>query len=157
MENYEALIREFYTAFQERDADRMAACYHPEVVFNDPAFGTLYGKKAGAMWRMLVDRAGDDLVVRYHSILVVANRGEAQWEADYTFGQTGRKVYNKITANFRFQDGKIIEHKDHFNLWKWTRMALGPTGVFLGWTPIVQNKVRNTSRKLLESYMKKNG
>lgn len=151
----EELIHEFYTAFNERDADRMVACYHDEIVFSDPAFGTLYGEKAGAMWRMLVERVGDDFAVRHHSAKTVGDRGEVHWEADYKFSQTNRQVYNKIWATFRFQDGKIIEHKDKFNLWRWTRMALGATGLFMGWTPIVQNKVRNSSRALLEKYMAK--
>ena len=46
------LIQTFYTAFQNRDAAGMAACYHPEVVFSDPVFPHLEGPKAIAMWQM---------------------------------------------------------------------------------------------------------
>ncbi|MFY8063069.1 MAG: nuclear transport factor 2 family protein, partial [Usitatibacteraceae bacterium] len=34
----EQCIRRFYAAFANRDADGMAACYHPEIAFSDPAF-----------------------------------------------------------------------------------------------------------------------
>ena len=51
-------------------------------------------------------------------------------------------VHNIIDAEFEFRDGLILRHKDTFDLWRWTRQALGATGVLLGWTPMVQNKVR---------------
>ena len=38
-----ALITRFYQAFQRLDAEAMVACYSPDVVFSDPAFGTLRG------------------------------------------------------------------------------------------------------------------
>ncbi len=41
-------------------------------------------------------------------------RGSARWEAVYPFSETGRIVHNRIRAEFRFRDGKIIEHRDHF-------------------------------------------
>jgi ketosteroid isomerase-like protein len=52
----EKLIEKFYTAFQNKDYARMAACYHDEVRFSDPVFTILYGSQAKAMWHMLVER-----------------------------------------------------------------------------------------------------
>ena len=52
-------------------------------------------------------------------------------------------------AAFRFEDGLIIDHRDSFDFWKWTRMALGVPGTLLGWSPIVQGKVRKQSKLLL--------
>ena len=43
---HNALITEFYSAFQRLDAEAMAACYTEDVLFSDPAFGTLHGKDA---------------------------------------------------------------------------------------------------------------
>jgi len=37
----EQLITQFYAAFNARDAARMTASYHPQVVFSDPVFGRL--------------------------------------------------------------------------------------------------------------------
>jgi hypothetical protein len=51
------LIHDFYTSFQRRDAEGMVACYHPQVIFTDPAFGTLNATEAMAMWRMLCGEA----------------------------------------------------------------------------------------------------
>lgn len=121
----------------------MNACYHPEVHFSDPAFTDLHGKQAMAMWHMLCER-GKDLQLTFRDVAATQNSGQAHWEATYTFS-TGRKVHNRIEARFEFADGLIVRHEDQFDLWRWTRMALGPTGVLAGWTPMVQKKVRETA------------
>lgn len=151
-----ALIERFYTSFAAGDAAGMKACYHPEIVFTDPAFGDLHGPEAGAMWAMLLARA-TDLQVEFSSVEADDQRGRAHWDARYTFGQTGRKVLNQIDAEFEFRDGLIIRHIDRFSMWKWARQALGPAGLALGWTPLVANKVRATARKSLERYMAGDG
>jgi ketosteroid isomerase-like protein len=147
----ESLIKEFYTAFQKRDAAAMAACYHPDIVFNDAVFVNLRGADAGNMWRMLCER-GKDLRVEFSHVNANDNTGTAHWDAYYTFGRTGNKVHNSIDASFRFQDGKIIEHRDHFDFWRWSRQALGTTGLLLGWTPFLQKKVQAQSAETLAKY-----
>lgn len=47
------IISQFYQAFKTLDAEGMVKCYHPEIEFEDPAFGPLKGVHAGNMWRML--------------------------------------------------------------------------------------------------------
>ena len=147
-----ALIERFYAAFAARDAAGMQACYHPDIVFSDPAFGELRGAEAGAMWAMLVAR-GKDLQVTASQVEADDRRGSAHWDARYTFGQTGRPVLNRIDAEFEFRDGLIARHTDRFDFWAWARQALGPAGLALGWTPLLRNKVRSTARAGLEKYM----
>jgi ketosteroid isomerase-like protein len=151
----QALIEKFYTAFQQRDYEGMIACYHPEIHFSDPVFTDLHGKQAGAMWHMLCKR-GQDLQIVFDDIWADERNGRAHWEATYTFS-TGRKVHNVVDAAFAFQDGLIIRHQDSFDFWRWARMALGPMGWFLGWTPLVQNRVRKTALVGLEKFMAKQG
>lgn len=151
-----ALIHRFYDSFAALDADGMKACYHPDVVFSDPAFGELRGEQAGAMWAMLCARA-KDLEVSATDVQADDQRGRAHWDARYTFGQTGRKVLNRIDAEFEFRDGLIIRHTDTFDFYAWARKALGPAGLLLGWTPVIQNKVRSSAREGLDRYMKQNG
>ncbi len=141
----------FYNAFRERDYENMIACYHADIHFSDPVFTNLHGKQAGAMWHMLCQR-GEDLQVTFSAVQANEQTGRAHWEATYTFS-TGRKVHNVIDAAFEFQDGLIIRHQDHFDLWRWTRMALGPTGWFLGWSSVVQNKVRETAVTSLNKFI----
>ncbi|MCB0035772.1 MAG: nuclear transport factor 2 family protein [Anaerolineales bacterium] len=153
MQEHTQLIETFYSSFQQKDYAGMIACYHPQIHFSDPVFTNLQGQQAMAMWHMLVER-GKDLTLIYNDVNVNSDTGRAHWEATYTFS-TGRKVVNLIDAQFKFADGKIIEHRDYFDLWRWTRMALGPTGILLGWTPMVQNKVRQTAMDGLKKFIEK--
>lgn len=148
------LIETFYRAFQRRDAEAMAACYAVDVVFEDPAFGQLRGVDAGDMWRMLCARA-KDLEVRFSDVQADDTAGSAHWEADYLFSQTGRTVHNRIDATYRFRDGLIVEHRDRFDLWAWSRQALGLPGVLLGWSPLLRNKVRSQTRRGLTQFQSK--
>lgn len=149
-----ALIDELYTAFARKDAAAMGACYAPDAHFSDPVFRDLRGAQVPAMWRMLCER-GADLVVTHGEVHADDGIGSARWQATYTFSQTGRKVHNTIQARFTFKDGKIATHVDDFSLWRWTRMALGMPGVLLGWSPMVQNKVRAQAMKGLGLFMKR--
>ncbi len=145
------LLESFYQAFQKRDAEGMAACYHPEIWFSDPVFVELRGPRAGAMWRMLCERA-TTLEVTYRDVTADDRTGSAHWEAKYLFTATGRSVHNVIDATFGFRDGKIVRHADSFDLWKWLGMALGPKGKILGWLPPVQAKLRSTAMHGLDAY-----
>lgn len=146
-----ALITRFYQAFQRLDAEAMVACYSPEVVFSDPAFGTLRGKDAADMWRMLASRA-KDFSLTFDSVRADERSATAHWVATYLFSQTGRVVVNDIQARFVIRDGLIVEHHDHFDLWRWARQALGTTGLLLGWTPLVQGKIRQQAAKGLRAF-----
>ncbi len=140
MQGNAEIIERFYRAFQQRDADSMAACYHDDIVFSDPVFGELRGSDAGDMWRMLCER-GKDLSIEYRDVSADAESGSAHWEAHYTFSATGRQVHNKIDATFEFRDGLISRHRDVFSFWSWSSQALGPAGALLGWTPFIRKKV----------------
>jgi hypothetical protein len=98
-----------------------------------------------------------DLEVTASNVQADDERGRAHWDARYTFGQTGRKVLNRIDAEFEFRDGLIVRHTDTFSFWKWARQALGPAGFALGWTPPLQNKVRSMARHGLDKYMRESG
>jgi ketosteroid isomerase-like protein len=148
------LIERFYSAFQKRDGDGMAACYAPDVKFGDEVFPDLQGDRAKGMWKMLCARAAD-LRVEFRDVQATDTEGSAHWDAYYTFVATGRKVVNRIDAKFKFKDGMISEHKDAFDFYAWARQALGPMGLMLGWTPMVKNKVRRTAAQNLDKFMSK--
>lgn len=148
---HSALITRFYEAFQRLDAEAMVACYSDDIVFSDPAFGTLRGKDAGDMWRMLSTRA-KDFSLTFDNVHADERNGSAHWVATYLFSQTGRTVVNDIQARFVFRDGKICEHHDNFNLWRWSRQALGMPGLLMGWSPLLHNKIRGKALKGLHAF-----
>lgn len=145
------LIQRFYAAFARRDAAGMAACYHPDVRFSDPAFPRLRGAEAAAMWAMLLAR-GKDLRIEARDIDAGDERGHAHWDAFYTFSKTGRKVVNQIDASFRFESGLIIEHVDEFSFARWARQALGLPGLLLGHTGWLQRKVQAEAARGLAAW-----
>ena len=152
MHNNQKVIEQFYSSFQKRDFEGMKACYHDAATFSDPVFPKLDSKKAKAMWHMFcIGRSG--LTLQFNSALANENTGSCHWEANYTFTRTGRPVLNKINAAFKFKDGKIIEHVDTFDFWKWSRMALGTPGILLGWSPLIKNKVRKIAAGNLAKFI----
>jgi len=156
MERQAEVIRSFYAAFQRRDHAAMAACYAPLATFSDPVFPELRGAAVGAMWRMLCER-GTDLRVEATGITATGDQGRARWEAWYTFSATGRPVHNIIDASFEFHDGRITRHIDTFDLWRWTRQALGMKGLLLGWAPPVRRAIRAQAARALDTFMIRHG
>jgi ketosteroid isomerase-like protein len=153
MHPHAQLIERFYRAFAARDAEAMIACYAPDVRFSDPVFVDLTAAEARGMWRMLTERA-KDLRVEPSGIEADERGGSAHWDAFYTFSATGRSVENNIEARFVFRDGLIAQHVDDFDLWRWSRQALGPVGALLGWSPLLRAKIRKNARAGLAAYMK---
>jgi ketosteroid isomerase-like protein len=145
------LIQRFYQAFQQLDAETMAACYADDVRFSDPAFTNLQGQEAADMWRMLTSRAQNFSLV-FDGIEADDNQGKAHWVATYLFSQTGNTVVNDIQARFTFKDGKIVTHTDSFDLWKWSGQALGFKGKLLGWAPFVHKAIRQQAAKGLAQF-----
>lgn len=146
------LITRFYTAFQQRDWQTMNSCYHAEATFHDPAFRNLNSTEVRAMWHMLCLNARD-FSITFSDVNADEKAGQCRWKASYTFSKTGRKVVNDIRAAFTFKDGLILTHTDTFDLWKWSRQALGPSGILLGWSALVQNKVNDNARKSLSRFI----
>jgi hypothetical protein len=151
-QNYKEFIIQFYLAFQTLNYREMQKAYHPEAQFTDPVFGTLNCQEVKAMWEMLLTK-GKDLQITYSNVQAMQSTGSCRWEAWYTFSMTGRYVHNIIDSSFEFKDGKIFRQKDTFDLWRWSRYALGTSGVLLGWSPLVQNKVKAGARESLKKFM----
>ncbi|MGH2356602.1 MAG: nuclear transport factor 2 family protein [Candidatus Limnocylindria bacterium] len=152
MSPYPELISRLYKAFGARDHEAMARCYSPEAHFSDPVFPDLQGSQIAGMWRMLCERA-TDLRIAFDSVAAKGDAGSAHWEAWYTYSATGRPVHNVIEARFDFRDELIVRHVDSFDLYAWSRQALGIRGILLGWAPPVQAAVRRQAQKALARHL----
>ncbi|MBV6405223.1 MAG: nuclear transport factor 2 family protein [Flavobacteriales bacterium] len=147
-----AVLEAFYTAFARRDAATMGALYHPQARFSDPVFPDLDAAPVRAMWRMLLT-SGTDLRVAFTIISEDERSGLVRWEAWYTFSRTQRPVHNVITSTFMLKDGLILVQRDKFDFWRWSRQALGPTGLALGWTGLLRDRVRRQAAAALRRHM----
>ena len=152
MNENQKLIREFYTALQNADYKKMQECYHDDAIFFDPVFEDLNAVEVRAMWEMLC-KSARNFSVEFSNAEADAEYGTCQWVAHYTFSQTGKKVTNKIKAYFRFYEGRIIEHTDNFDMWVWSRQALGLPGWVLGWSNVLQKRIRAKAQDNLAKFM----
>ena len=145
------VIQRLYEALDAQDGETMASLYTDDAVFEDPAFGELHGPEVGAMWRMLCEQA-TDLSATASDVQADDSSGSASWVATYTFSQTGRSVENRVTASFRFRDGKIAEHRDSFSMSTWARQALGPPGLLIGTNPVGRALMRRRTGSMLSKW-----
>lgn len=152
MHDNEKLITTFYQAFSNRDFATMAACYGPKARFTDPVFRDLDRLEVSAMWHMLCDQ-GSDLAIAFSDVSADDRTGAAHWEPSYSFGAKSRSVHNTIDATFTFEDGKIVEHIDTFDLWRWSRMALGLPGVLTGWSGPTKTRIQKTANASLRRFI----
>ena len=130
----------------------MQECYADNATFSDEVFVSLNSAQVKTMWEMLISR-GKDLQICFQNVSADEKSGSAEWIANYTFSQTGRKVENRIKANFEFENGKIVKHFDSFDFYKWSSQALGLKGTLLGWTSFLKGKVQETAMKSLADFM----
>lgn len=147
------LIEKFYTAFKQLDSAGMNNCYSDDIVFFDPVFGLLRGEEVKSMWAMLCKNAKDFSLTFSNIIQLDEEYFTCDWTASYTFSATGRKVVNKVRANMRFANGRIIEHSDAFSLHQWSKQAFGITGVLIGWNSFFQRRIKNQAKRNLLKFM----
>ena len=152
MNDEQLLIERFYASFGKQDWKGMLDCYDDDIIFYDPVFENLETGHARAMWEMVVTSA-KDLEMSVSDIESEDGYGSCHWVASYIFPRTGRRVVNRGKAYFKFSGGKISEHQDDFNFWKWSSQAFGIPGILLGWSAFLRNKVRKKARKALEKFM----
>lgn len=154
----QALLKRFYAAFATLDARTMQSCYAPHAQFEDPLFSLQGSEQIGAMWQMVCQtiRNGGQAVWRLETRDLEAaggERGSAHWEARYRSGAAGRMVRNAVDAQFTFEDGLIAAHTETYDFWRWSRQALGPTGLVMGWTPLLRSQVRRQAQGKLERFL----
>jgi hypothetical protein len=104
---------------------------------------------------MLLSNKENTVIITFDNIQTYINEGKANWTAEYLFGEKKRKVHNRILANFQFIDGKIVEHLDTFNFWKWSKQSLGPIGYLLGWSPYLKNKIQYITNRKLDKFIER--
>lgn len=153
MNNHQALLQRFYTAFARGHYEEMATYYHEKATFEDPAFGILNSNEVKAMWRMLLSHTQSKIAIHFSEARVEGEKYKVQWTADYLFSSTHRPIHNKIVATFEFKDDKIYRHKDNFNLYRWACQALGWKGYLWGWTTIFKKNMQQKTRKMLNKFM----
>jgi SnoaL-like domain len=149
MANPKQVVQSFFVCFGKRKAEGMNALYHPQATFTDPVFGRLDVAQTQAMWALLCAR-GQDLRLKFDVVESDENFAKVQWQAWYSFGKAKRKVHNRVTSIFEFQDGLIYRQTDTFDFHRWARQALGLPGMLFGWTGLLRQQVRKKALRGLK-------
>ncbi len=151
-----ATIEKFYRAFAQLDGHIMQSCYAKDASFQDEVFTLQGAQQIGGMWAMLCDATRAKGLPYWRLETSAITDHSAHWDANYLFSATGRKVLNRIDAQFEFDaQGLITRHRDSFDFWAWSRQALGTPGLLLGWSPMLRNKVRAQAASNLQRYLAK--
>jgi hypothetical protein len=148
------VAEQFFEAFLVRDHYTMGLLYAENATFSDPVFPLLNARGARMMWAMLLTRA-EDLGIEVNVLEDSPTRARVEWTARYTFGATGRRVINRIQTEMAISNGRIVRQVDQFSLWRWARQALGAQGLILGWTPMVQNRIRKQAARSLGEFARR--
>jgi hypothetical protein len=117
------LVRRLFTSLQGRDHEAMADCYAPSATFRDIAFDLQKRTEIHAMWRMICTTTA--VTVTIERIEADDHAGRARIVDDYTFSETKRRVINPIDSHFRFENGRIVEHRDECDARSWGAQAFG--------------------------------
>lgn len=149
------VVDDFYAAFGRKDGAAMTAAYAPNAHFSDKVFPSLDGPKAGAMWRMLTN--SPELKVEHKILKVEGDTVTAQWIARYPAPGTGRPVENHVTATLEVRDGKIVDHKDDFDMEKWTHMAFGGIAKLPFMSGVLAGVTRHLAGRQLEKFVEGGG
>jgi hypothetical protein len=154
MSKEEKLIHDFYSAFAACDYQTMQTLYHENTTFSDPVFYDLNAEQVRGMWKMLLTSA-KSLQIEFKNIRQKEDKFTCEWEAKYIFSGTGRHVHNKVVSSFVIFEDKIVWQKDEFDLWRWSRQAFGLSGLLLGWTPFMRDKIQRTAYNRLQKFLAK--
>ena len=146
-----AVVERFYQALQRGDAAGIRAVYAPGVVYSDPVFGELRGRRALTMWEMFCARE-ERLGVAYSGVRADGEGVRAHWVASYSFGARSRPVENSIESRFMVVDGLITQHHDDFDVRRWAGQALGTMGRALGGTPPLRRALRRRTVAMLDAF-----
>jgi len=141
-------VRQPYGFLHEHQHGFMAGLYHEQATFRDIAFDLQGQKRIHAMWHRICE---GDIIVEIDSIEAVRETIIAHVVDRYTFTKTLRKVVNRITSQFRFCNGLIIEHHDTCNELDWARQAFGGIqGELAGRLGVLR---RRAARKLMNQIL----
>lgn len=147
------VVDDFYTAFARKDGAAMTAAYAPNATFSDPVFPRLTNGKGPAMWRMLCQ--SEDLKLRHEIVKVDGDKVTAKWIANYTFA--GRPIENHVTAQITLKDGKIVDHKDSFDMKAWLRQAYGGVAKLPFMDSVLAGVTRHVAANRLDAFIAKGG
>jgi SnoaL-like domain len=156
------VVGRFFEAFAASDWQTMARCYHDKASFSDPVYPDLREERIVYMWHQLLggietskSKRGskkssslNNLKLEYRVLFGDERKAQVQWTATYLYEK--RSVSNQVLSTLAIWDDKIVRQVDEYNFWRWSRQALGLTGLAFGAMPWYQRSVQRSAQSRLE-------
>jgi hypothetical protein len=147
-------IETYFDAFSKGDYRTMRSLCDPKITFNDPVYTSLQGKSVFALHHFMAERRICPTIT-IRSISEKGNRVKVKWTNEYEYATYKTHISIDVRSIFHFEHTSIISQTDQYNLWKWSKMALGFTGTYLGWTPMFRSTLRRSSQQSLATFIQK--
>jgi|GEM_PF-68662 len=151
------VVQKYFEAFQQGDWKTMSKSYAPDATFQDPIFPKgLKGNQIGAAWGDITQNIKPKIT--FSDIKVDGDTVTAKWNAKYQldlplFGKNA--IDNDITATFKIKDGKIVDHKEHFDLNEYMREATGMGPFSFLMRPVVRPRLRSGALENMNTFLNK--
>lgn len=130
-----AIAQQFFDRLSARDVSGAMECCGAQIVYSSPFFEGSFERQGresvGAMWRAWL-RSMPDARIVCDDIRASHEHASAYWTVDYTLPNSFGRVQQRISADLSFAEGKIIRHRDRFNLHEWASREYGTPGSLLG-------------------------
>ena len=123
------VVTSFYESLGKHDFAALDAAYDPKARFHDPLFGQLDGRhEVMEMWKTILPGIDPKKFHSDHEIESVTRRSDGafevklHWNAHYEL--RGRHIDNASETTMIVKNGKIVDHRDNWDLSTWTKQAL---------------------------------
>ena len=115
-----AIVEQAMAAWNAHDADRIAAAYSEDIVYEDVAFGAVNRGRA-EMHKFAVDilAAVPDMKLEIVSLAVHDGHGAVEWVwsgTDKGLFKTGKHFSVRGASVFEIRGGKIVSNKDYYDV-----------------------------------------
>lgn len=117
------VVRDFCTAWEARDQQRILDAFTDDAVYHNIPMQPATGKDAiKALLGMILGPATE---VEFEIVNIVESNDVVMTERVDTFYMGERKIVLPVMGVFEVVDGKIAAWRDYFDLNTWTKQASG--------------------------------
>ena len=146
------IMESYFTAFAERDFNKMKLLYHQDISYFDPLCGYLNGDQVISMLEEIYGCLNDFRLEQTG----IRDKGDGYFIIDfivfYTSLKSGNKIALKIKAYLKMDNQKITEQSHGYSLHDLFKQEFGFVGWLLGWNRLYQNRIKiQTRKKILNS------
>ena len=121
MSDAKQVVRDFCTAWESLDQERILAAFTDDAVYHNMPMAAATGKEAIA--GVLTMILGQAKSAKFEIKHIVADGDTVLTERVDTFMMGDKKIALDVMGTFELRDGKIAAWRDYFDMAQWTKQA----------------------------------